>query len=158
MFLRQNFIFCRLRLWGSGVWGAVWGSLLSCCCLQVFKRLRWLYFKVVRISAKKARIQKNVMLYNFFTFLFERSRADHELISWVFRRWWACKRLQGLYITPFFAVFRWLPNLGELSSVIFGLFSVLPAVLRLVVGLILSSCEKVGLYMYVLFSVYSILK
>ena len=34
----------------------------------------------MRISAKKARILKNVMLYNFFTFLFERSRADHGLM------------------------------------------------------------------------------
>ena len=139
-----------------GVWGAVWGSLLSCCCLRVIKRLTWLYFKVVRISAKKARIQKNVMLYNFFTFLFERSRADFVPISSDFRRFWAGEGLRVLYITPFSADCPIWTRFDELQrgfKRVFGVLSVLGC--RLAVGggcwvrQVASSCEKVGLYIYI---------
>ena len=71
-------------VWGSGVLSGVAADLLTVC--EFFERLKWLYFKVVSFSAKKARISKNVMLYNFFTFLFERSRADFVPISSDFRR------------------------------------------------------------------------
>ena len=146
MFLRQNFIFCRLRLWGSGVWGAVWGSLLPCCCLRVIKRLRWLFFEVVRISAKKQGFKK-MWCYNIFShFYMSRSRADHGLISWNFRRLWACKGLQGLYITLFSVIF-WSGRASASFQACFlrVLRPRLPSCWCWWV-LIPSSCEQVGLY------------
>ena len=63
MFLRQNILY--FAVYASGGLGSDVLSGGRCCPadgLRVFKRLKWLFFKVGSISAKKARIQKNVML------------------------------------------------------------------------------------------------
>ena len=154
MFLRQNFIFCRLRLRGSGVWGSVWGRCCPADGLRVIKRLRWLFFEVVRISAKKARISKNVMLYNFFTFF-------QGLISFWFRVFFGGYELargrKGLYITLFSADFRYFLIWASFQAWFRRVLR--PACRPAVAG----GADSVKLrddrlYMYVLFSVYSILK
>ena len=55
-----------LGVWGFGVLSG--GRCYPADGLQVSERLQWLYFEIKSISAKKARILKNVTLYNFFTF------------------------------------------------------------------------------------------
>ena len=117
-----------------GVWGAVWGRCCPADGLRVFKRLRWLYFKAKSISAKKARIQKNVTLYNFFTFFYKRSWAESVPISWVFRRLWAGQGLRGLYIAPFFANFRYFLIWTSFQAWFSACFPSSAAVLRSVVG------------------------
>ena len=111
--------------------GAVWGRCCPADGLRVFKRLKWLFFEVGSISAKKARILKNVILYNFFTFFYGLISCQFPSIA--IRRW-AGEGLQGLYIAPFFADFRWLPDLGELSSVFSACYPSSVAVLLVLVG------------------------
>ena len=137
-----------------GVWGlgCCLGSLLSCWRSASFERLRWLYFEVVRISAKKARISKKCDVIQFLhIFIWEVKgwfRANFVIFSAVMS---LSRSARAIYN----AVFYWFPlfsYLGELSSVISACFPSSVAVLLVLscgrwwcwVRPIPSSREKVG--------------
>ena len=159
MFLRQKFIFLPFTPrggWGLGVLSGVAAVLLMVC---EFWAVTMVIFWGRENFGKKARIQKNVTLYNFFTFF-------QGLISCRFRPIFGgyepARGRKGLYITLISAYFRcfliWA-SFGEVSSVIFGVFSVLPAVLRSVVGVesvkLRQAVRRSG-YIYVFLGILSI--
>ena len=119
------------------------GLLPSCWWSASFWAVEMVIFWGRENFGKKSKDIKNVTLYNFFTFLFERSWADFVLISSDFRRFWAGEGLRVLYITPF-------PLIARSERVFKRYFQ---RVLRLRLPscgrwwvLSPSSCEKVGLY------------
>ena len=83
--------------------------------------------------------------------------ADFVLISSDFRRLWACEGLRELYITPISVDCSIWASFGEVSSVLSACFSVLPAVLRLLVGVdsvrFRQAVRWSAIYMYIRFGI-----
>ena len=155
MFLRQNILYFAVYAsgcWGSGVLSGVVAVLLMVC--EFSSGWDGYILRSRAFQQKKQRFQKNVMLYNFFTFLFEKARG---LFRALFGGYEPARGRKGLYITLISVVF-WSGRASARFQACFlrSFRPRLPSCGRWWV-LSLSSCEKVELYICISVSVFCVI-
>ena len=145
MFLRQNFIFCRLRRYGVWGLGCCLGSLLTCWQSASFSSGWNGYFLRSWEFRQKSKDSKKCYLIQFLHIFIGVISCQFPSGCRPTVSWWRSAR--AIYN----AVFRWLSDLGELWRGFKRVIRLrLPSCGRWWV-LIPSSCEKVGLYIYNVF-------
>ena len=158
MFLRQNILYFAVYAsgcWGSGVLSGVVAVLLMVC--EFSSGWDGYILRSRAFQQKKQRFQKNVMLYNFFTFLFEKARG---LFRALFGGYEPARGRKGLYITLISVVF-WSGRASARFQACFlrGFRPRLPSCGRWWV-LSPSSCVKLWegrvIYTYIIFGILSI--
>ena len=148
-----------LGVWGSGLLSGVAAVLLTVC--ELLSGYNGYFLRSWEFRQKKQGFQK-MLPYTISSHFYFRGKGL--IMGWFrsdFVSFSMVMSLQGFAIAIYNAVFRcfsiWT-SFNEFSSVIFGLFSVLGC--RLAVGggcwvrQVASSCEKVELYIHILFSVF----